>query len=197
MANKIKYGLKNVHYAVATIGSDGTATYGSPVAFPGAVSLSLEPQGENTPFYADNIIYWTGSGNSGYSGDLEIARIIDAFKTDILGYIVDAKGALVEDVNAEAVRFALMFEFNGDENATRHVMYNCVASRSNTSGETKGETIEPQTETTTITASSVYNSSLGTDVVKAELTKGVDDTSYNAWFTTVYQPTAAAVATTS
>lgn len=188
MANKIKYGIKNVHYAVATIDdATGAATYGTPAALPGAVSISLEPQGEMTPFYADNIQYWIAPGNNGYEGDLELARLTDAFKKDILGYIEDTNGALVEDQNAEAVHFALMFQFEGDENATRHVMYNCTASRPATSGSTREETTEPQTETTTISAKAIYNATLDKDVIKAELTKGVADTDYNAWFTTVYQ----------
>lgn len=188
MANKVKYGLKNVHYAIATIAADGSATYSTPVPFPGAVSLSLEPQGESTPFYADNIAYWIGAGNNGYEGDLEMARIIDSFKTDVLGYVTDTKEVLVEDKGAQAIHFALLFQFEGDVKATRHVMYNCTATRPNASGETVGENVEPQTETVTITATSVYNATLDKDIVKAEAGESSDATAYNGWFEAVYIP---------
>lgn len=192
MANKIKYGLKNVHYAIATIASDGTANYGTPVPFPGAVSLSMEPQGEASPFYADNIVYWVGAGNGGYEGDLEVARVIDSFKTDVLGYIEDSKNVLIEDLNAAAVHFALLFQFEGDERATKHVLYNCTASRPSASGSTKEDTITPETETITISATSIYNSSLQKDIVKAETNAETDATTYNGWNEAVYLPTVAA-----
>ena len=195
MANKIKYGLKNVYYAVATIAPNGSATYDTPVAFPGAVSLSLEPQGDNTPFYADNIVYWVGNGNTGYQGDFEVARVMDSFKTDVLGMITDAKDVLVEDMNAQIVHFALLFQFEGDEKATKHVMYNCTCTRAADSGETKGESIEPQTETLTITATSIYNASLDTDIVKAEANAASDATTYSGWTSAVYLPTAASTTT--
>lgn len=187
--NKIKYGLKNVYYAVATIAADGSATYDTPVAFPGAVSLSLDPQGENTPFYADNIVYWVGVANTGYEGDLEIARVIDDFKTDVLGYQTDKKGVLVEDANANAVHFALLFQFEGDVKATRHVMYNCTATRPGASGSTKEDTVEPETESVTITATTIYNASYDTDIVKAETNETTDTTTYSGWFEAVYTPT--------
>ena len=189
MANKIKYGLKNVYYAKATIAADGSATYETPVPFPGAVSLSMSPQGDTTPFYADNIVYWTGVANNGYEGDFEIARVIDSFKTDILGYITDEKNVLVEDANAQPTHFALLFQFEGDEKATRHVMYNCVAARPDTAGQTKNESIEPQTETLSLTATSIYVAALDTDIVKAEANATTDATTYNGWNSAVYVPT--------
>ena len=193
--NKIKFGLKNVHYAIATIAADGTATFGTPVAFPGAVSLSMDPRGEMTKFYADNVEYWVGNGNSGYEGTLEIAKVIDSFKKDVLGYIKDAKDVYVEDMNAETVHFALLFQFEGDVKATKHVLYNCVAGRAASSGSTKEENISPETESISLSASSIYSAALATDIVKSEATGDSDATTYNGWNTAVYTPTAASAST--
>lgn len=186
--NKIRYGIKNCYYAVATISSTGTATYGTPVALAGAVSLSLSAQGDTTKFFADNIVYWTGVSNQGYEGDLELAKIPDAFYTDCLGYIADANGVLVEDAGANPAHFALMFQFEGDAHAKRVVMYNCVAQRPNVEGNTKEESIEPKTETISITATTIYNSVLDKDVVKASATPA-QTAQYNSWLTAVYQTT--------
>lgn len=185
--NKIKYGLKNVYYAVATIDNTGAATYDTPVAMPGAVSLSLSAEGDTSPFYADNIVYYTSVANNGYSGDLELAKIPEVFLTDILGYVVAANDLVYEDAGAEPVHFALMFQFEGDTSAKRHVMYNCVATRPEVNGSTKTESIEPQTETISITASTIYVTALDKDVVKAYLNEG--DTGYSTFFSAVLQPT--------
>lgn len=195
MGNKIKYGLKNVYYAIGTPNTSGGMTYSTPVAFPGAVSLSLEPQGENTPFYADNIVYWVGNGSTGYQGDFEVARVIDSFKEDVLGMVKDGKDVLVEDMNAQIVHFALLFQFEGDVKATRHIMYNCTCTRAADSGSTKNESIEPQTETLTMAATSIYSAALDTDIVKAEANESSDSSTYESWFTTVYLPTAPSTST--
>ena len=49
--NKVKFNICNVHYALITVSEEGEVTFGTPVAMPGAVSLSLEPNGEPSNFY--------------------------------------------------------------------------------------------------------------------------------------------------
>ena len=185
MANKVKYGLQNVYYAKAYIDSSNVATYDTPVAWPGAVNLSLSAEGDTTKFRADNIDYWVGQANNGYSGDFESALIPDSFRKDILGYIEGTGGILIEDAQAKTTPFALMFQFEGDEKNTRHVFYNVTCTRPTVSGQTTAETIEPQTETVTFTAVAIHNSALNKDIVKAsapETTSGA----YTTWFSSVY-----------
>lgn len=186
MANKVKYGLKNVHYAIATIGADGTASYASPVAWPGAVNLSMDAKDEKITFRADNTDYYTGYANNGYEGDFESALIPDNFRTGVLGEITNGDLKL-ETAEQSTVHFALLFEFDGDESATRHVMYNCTASRPAVSGSTTGETIEPQTEKIAISAKSIYNEPTGKNLVKARCTDTAS-ASYTGWYTAVKQP---------
>lgn len=193
--NKVKYGLKNVYYAVATIdASTNTATYSTPVQWLGAVNMSLDAQGEETKFRADNIDYWIGNSNNGYSGTFESALIPDSFKEDVLGFIKDGADVLVEDANAATVHFALLFQFEGDDKATRHVLYNVTASRPSISGATTEETLEPQTETVNFTATAIHSSALNTDIVKASCSE-TQATEYAAWTTTVYTPTAPSTTT--
>ena len=186
-SNKIKFGLENVHYAVATIAADNSATYGEPKPLPGAVNLSLDAEGETSTFYADNIAYYISNSNNGYSGSLEMARITDEFAADILGEVTDATSGLTYEVQEhEPVHFALLFQFEGDVKAIRHVIYNCVASRPSVSGATKEETIEPQTETVDLTATSIYVAGLDKNIVKAKAPEGT--TAYGSFFTTVQIP---------
>jgi hypothetical protein len=50
--NKVKFGLNKVHWAKITAWSeDGMPTFDTPVRLPGAVSLSIDANGENESFY--------------------------------------------------------------------------------------------------------------------------------------------------
>lgn len=189
MANKIKYGLKNVHYAVATIADDNTATYATPVRIPGAVNLSLDPEGEDTEFHADDIVYWECSTDNGYEGDLEIALVPESFETDVLKAISDSKNVLIEDAEAEPVHFALLFEFAADKKAIRHVMYNCTAARPSVAGQTKENSVEPQTEELSLKARPIHNPALNKNIVKGKTKTDTDETTYTNWYQAVYEPT--------
>lgn len=187
MGNKVKYNLKNVHAAKLTetvIDGVTSYTYATPKAIPGAVSISLDAEGDSSPFYADGIVYFRSVSNNGYSGDLEIALIPEWFRTDILQEMLDSNGVLVEKSdNAESVKFALLFEFDGDVRAIRHVMYNCTASRPSIESETKEDTIEPGTETLSLTADPREDG-----LVKSRTGDTTSVETYQNWYKTVYIP---------
>lgn len=182
--NKVKFGLSNVHYALLTTSESGAVTFGTPKPIPGAVNLNLTPQGDTTPFYADDVAYYVAVANSGYQGDLEIALIPDSFSQDVLRETLDETDkVLMENSAAESAPFALLFEFKGDQYAVRHVLYNCTAARPNVTGTTTTNTKEPQTASLTITAAALADGG-----VKARTTADTPDRTYNNWYTAVWRP---------
>jgi phi13 family phage major tail protein len=184
MGNKIKYNLKNVHAAKLTRDTDGGYTYATPKPIPGAVSISLDAEGDSSPFYADGVVYFRTNSNNGYSGDLEIALIPEWFRTEILKEKLDKNGVLVERADAsEAEKFALLFEFDGDAHGIRHVLYNCDASRPSIESETREDTIEPGTEKLSLTADPRDDG-----LVKSRTGDTTDKTTYDNWYKTVYIP---------
>lgn len=183
-ANKVKFNLKNAHYALLTLGEDGSPTYAAPVPMPGSVSISLDANGEPENFYADGVAYYVINNNMGYDGDLELAMIPESFRTDVLREELDSKGVLIENADAELAAFALLFEFDGDVKHIRHVLYNCSASRPGIEGKTNEDSKEVQTETLTVKATPLANG-----VVKAKTGNTTDATVYANWYKAVYLPT--------
>lgn len=188
--NKVEYGLSKVHYAPYTeVG--GVVTFGTPIPIPGAVSMTSEPVGESTKFYADNMVYYVVNSNQGYEATLSIATIPQQFAIDALGEELDeVDGVMNELANAEGKSFALMWQFEGDVKATRHVLYNCKANRPSISSQTKEEGTEISPNELTLNASPIE---VGEKlIVKTKTTSSTTPAIYDSWFTKVYEKVAGA-----
>jgi len=189
--NKVKYNIRKCYFAPLTFTGD-MPSWATPIAMPGAVSISMEPNGEPENFYADGIAYYVVNNNMGYEGELEIALIPETFRTQCLSETPDANGVLIESIESQLKPFALLFEFEGDKKAIRHVLYNCTAGRPTMDGETAEDTKEVQPEKITIKATP-----LPSGIVKGKTGNSTDTTAYNGWYSAVYVPTATADATLS
>lgn len=184
MANKVKFGLSNVHIAPITYGADNTVTYGTIFELPGAVNLSLDAAGESADFYADNTKYFSDAANQGYTGTLEIALINDNFREKILGQLKDSNGAFIENAGDTLKDFALGCQFEGDSKGTRYWFYQCSVSRPSVASQTIETSKTPVTDTLNINVAA----RISDKNVMAKMENTNDNTTaYNGFFTTVYE----------
>lgn len=181
--NKVKFNLKNVYVAKLSE-NDGQYSYATPIHLPGAVNISIDPEGESSPFYADDIVYYRSAGNNGYTGTLELALVPDWFRKDFLREILDGRGVLVESANIpDQVYFALLFEFAGDAHKIRHCMYKCSVSRPSIASQTRETSNTPVTETLNLTCDPLEDG-----IVKTKTTNDTTSATYTNWFRSVYLP---------
>jgi phi13 family phage major tail protein len=183
--NKVVFGLKNVHYSVISEDpTTGGLVYGTPVALKGAVEISLDPRGETSDFYADNILYYTTSTNAGYEASLTVANITREFRVDVLGEELDETNSVLEEnTNNKTRKIAFMFEFDGDIKAVRHCLYNCTVTRPSLTSATKTETAEPQPQELSLIAAPT-----DAGLVKRSTTGDTPAAIYDAWYDAVYEP---------
>jgi phi13 family phage major tail protein len=184
MENKVRFGLRNAHYALITENEDGSYTYAAPVRYPGATSLTLTPRGESTDFYADDILYYSVQTNQGYDTTFTVAEVLESFRKDVLGEDLDATDKVLTEKNtSKPKKFAFMFEFDGDVKSTRHLLTNCTAARPGNGSTTKGATSEPGTTDLSLIASPRPSDG----VVKVSTTAETPQAVYDNWYKAVYE----------
>lgn len=188
MANKVEFGISELHIGTYTVDSGGTVTLGTPYHQKGAVSFSPEEQSNRSDFYADNIVYWAGYSGGSFEGDLEVAKFDDQFKTQFLGYVTLTNGGLANVKNAVKPNVYIAFQVEGDAESRRIIMYNAQLGAITRSFETIEEEKEPATETLAVTVTGDN----ATGVTMASFKPG--DSGYDTLFT---NPTAPALPTTT
>lgn len=179
--NIVSYGLRNVHYSVATQGEDGTWTFATPVAFHGAQEFSSTLIGGSTSVRADDIVVAQLNQNGGRTLSLKVTEVPDEFKKDILGYKETTEGNLVEITNAPVVTFALGVEYQGDVKARRVWYYLCNVTPIDESTKSNAESVEANAITLTITVRPI---SIDEDNFTTHSIASKGDTNYEAFLTT-------------
>ena len=181
MSNKVTFGLKNVHYAVATPNEDDSWTFNEPKKLIGAQELTAEVIAGKTDVYADDRILATLVSNSGSNITLTLTELDDQFKVDVLGFEKDSNNNLVEIVNHRTKTFALGYEIQGDAKSRRIWYFLCTASPVSDATKTKAESIEPNSVAISITARSIE---VGNYSVIRTIAK-FGDTNYQSFFSSV------------
>ena len=187
--NKVTFGLEKVHIAFFDeLAVPGQPAWKTPIAIPGGVRWTPTAVGESSTFYADNTAYFTVTANNGYTGELELANIPDAVLAEMLGWLIDDNGMVVEVSDAIPKHFALLGQVQGDKRNRRFVYYDCVASRPAKERTTKNESITPATDVLNLTVSTIEID--GRMIVKGDLELSDSNAvQYNSFFNSIYTPT--------
>lgn len=188
----VRYGVRNVHLAWY---DQETSTFETPIAMPGCRALSTSPEGDTQKWFADDIVYYIGRANNGYTGELELAKFDLSIMAAAMGWIMDNRDILFETTGNNEIQkpFALLYEVEGDVTNTRFCLYNCTLDRPEHEWSTVEDEIEPTTETCGLSIDPLMIGDIGYIKAMCELTEKSQAT-FDSWFKEVVMPDPAATA---
>ena len=149
--NKVEFGLSSLHVGTYTVAAGGTVTLGTPYHQAGAVSMTLDAESEENSFFADNVKYWSGYTDNGFTGSIEVARFDTDFKTQFLGYQTLTDGGVAQIKGATKPLCYVCWQAEGDVEARRCIMYGVSLGAIAREFSTIEESKEPVTESIDIT----------------------------------------------
>ena len=180
----MKTGIVRCGFALIKL-VQGVETYDTPIYFTDAAAgtreYSAEPKGDIHSVWANSVLVYQGTKNSGYDINLTLIDIIDDIAEKWYGdetVSVGSKSGVAEEGKAvERPRFALIIsEETTDENGVTHIFYNCRAGKKPTmNGKTTEEgNWDDQFPEYNITASAMKDPETGKYWVKADI-QGTDE----------------------
>ena len=138
-------GLKNLYYAVMTIGDNGTESYGTPKKIGHAVSVDINPTTETASLYGDDMAVATDTATKEVTVSIETTDIPLEDQAALLGHSY-SNGTLTANMSDTAPYVALLFEAQKHDGGIRCVkLLKGKFAPSQETINTKGERLEYQT----------------------------------------------------
>ena len=180
-----KIGIKGLTYAPYTSGGEGgSITYGTGVKLDDyMIRADLTEEHEDIGFYADDHKIDRENSMNGLSISLELSNITDDMEKTLLGYKTGTGNELnVTDAASPfvGVGFIRKERFKGTLAYHAYWLYKVQLAKESDSAQTKGESIEFQTETLSGDAMGVKLASDG-DVIYYSHLRGTTEAAARTW----------------
>ena len=185
--NKIYYGIKNLYFFEYNVDPEtGVVTFGTPYHQESARNFGPDQDSNFEDIDADDTIWHTDATEGPITGDIEVVRFDDDFKVRFMGYVRTTAGGLGKPINPVKPQVCVAFEYSGDKENRREVLYNVALGNITREFETTTrESKNVKYDTLNIRAIGDKASGLYHEVFKP------GDQGYNALFTQPIVPTIA------
>lgn len=172
-------GLSNLHFAKITKDDSSGVTYDEVISVPEIISVSIEPQTNETSLYADNMSVDVASTTPEYNISIELAGLSLEVRAFLLGHTY-TNGKIVVNSEDTAPFVGMAFESLTSKGTKRYSKFLKVKfTQPNENPQTKGENVEFQTAT--IEGKAIFRTYDSKSYEAADESEGFSDGS--TWYT--------------
>lgn len=177
MSKDIITGFRNFQYCLKGSGSN------TPAALSGAMKISFKPQSASRSavmrYENGGVAERTEVRGTGSTASLAIVSLPDSFLKDVLGYVKDNDGILIEGEHTSA-HFYLLYETQGLTEPTRHILMDCVCSKPSFDVSTMSSNANIDTRSLEIVMNPVIDNQ--TVVYRKSVKRSENSTAFDNWF---------------